>query len=172
MARLEQSQLRRCDAATVIVWPRRFLARTTTARFLRRRGIGRDVTGALGPGQSLAADTSQITNPRTRQLVDGVIARLDQSFDSMLSRVVDGGVYVALAEFVGQHGDGAAMVRALHDAGLLAICDATAARRRVTSEELEGVQVMGVVLRASALQGYAEWMRRWHPGVASERHGG
>jgi conjugal transfer pilus assembly protein TraI len=116
--------------------------------------------GSRAAGSALALDTSSITNPRIRELVDGVFVRLDQSFDSMLSRVVPDGVFVALVEFVGQHGDGASVVRALHDARLLAIDDATP-DRRVVSEKIEGVDVVGVVLQASALSGYADWKARW-----------
>jgi hypothetical protein len=122
------------------------------------------------PGPSLAVDTSKITNPRIREVVDGVITRLDHSFNRMQSSIVDGGVFVALAEFVGQHGDGAAVVRSLHDAGLLAIDDVTASRR-VIRKKIEGVEVIGVVLSASALQGYVEWKRRWQRAVPGERHG-
>ena len=73
------------------------------------------------PAQArLLLDTSKISNPRTRGLVDAVVARLDQSFDSMLARIVQTGVFVALTEFVGEHGDGATVVRSLHEAQLLA----------------------------------------------------
>jgi hypothetical protein len=105
-------------------------------------------------------DTATIMNPRVRELVDAVVVRLDQSFDGMLARIVEGGVYVALAEFVGQHGDGAPVVRALHDANLIAIDGATAGRR-VVRENIGGAELTGVVLSASALHGYAEWARHW-----------
>ena len=108
----------------------------------------------------LSLDTSRITNPRTRETVDQVAARLDHSFDSMLAKTVSGGVFVALAEFVGQHGDGGAVVRALHEAQLLANDGATP-DRRVVSERMEGVELMGVVLRASAFVGYSDWTDRW-----------
>jgi len=116
--------------------------------------------GSSAADSALVLDTSKITNPRVREVVDSVVARLEQSFDSMLSRIVRGGVFVALAEFVGQHGDGAPVVRALHEAQLLAIDDTTP-DQRVVSEKIEGVDVIGVVLRASVLPGYAEWKNRW-----------
>src|SRR5207247_11158778 len=105
-------------------------------------------------------------------LIDGVVTRLEQSFDTMLSKIVSTGVFVALSEFVGQHGDGASIVRSLHDAGLLAV-DASTSSRRVHTEKIEGVDVVGVVLPAEAFQGYAEWARRWQEeddGGASLRH--
>lgn len=111
-------------------------------------------------GPALVVDTSKIMNPRIRELVDAVVARLDQSFDSMLARIAHGGIFIALTEFVGQRGDGSSIVRAVHDAGMLAVDDAAPARR-VVSEKIEGVDVVGIVLRASVLGGYAEWKRRW-----------
>ena len=112
------------------------------------------------PPARLLLDTSNISNPRVRELVDSVVARLDQAFDSMLTRIVKAGVFVALIEFVGEHGDGASVVRALHEAQLLATNGATA-DRRVVSESIEGADLRGVVLRASAFVGYADWTRRW-----------
>jgi hypothetical protein len=73
----------------------------------------------------------------------------------MLSKIVSTGVFVALSEFVGQHGDGASIVRSLHDAGLLAV-DASTASRRVHTEKIEGVDVVGVVLPC----GGVPWIRR------------
>lgn len=116
--------------------------------------------GSLKADSLLRLDTSKIANPRLRELVDAAVIRLDQSFDSMLARVVQGGVFIALVEFVGQQGDGASVVRALHDAQLLAPDDA-APGRRVVSERIEGVDINGVVLRESALDGYADWKKRW-----------
>jgi hypothetical protein len=112
------------------------------------------------PDPLLALDTSKIANSRSRALVDGVVSRLEQSFDTMLSKTVSAGVFVALTEFVGQHGDGASIVRALHDAGLLAVDESTPSRR-VHTEKIEGVDVAGIVLPAKAFHGYAEWVRRW-----------
>lgn len=112
------------------------------------------------PPARLLLDTSKISNPRVREVVDSVVARLDQAFDSMLARIVKAGVFVALTEFVGEHGDGASVVRALHEAQLLATDGATA-DRRVVSERMEGADLRGVVLRASAFIGYADWSRRW-----------
>lgn len=109
---------------------------------------------------ALLLDTSRISNPRMREAIDQVVARLDHSFDSMLAKTASDGVFVALAEFVGQHGDGGAVVRALHEAQLLASDDATR-DRRVVSETMEGVDLIGVVLRASAFVGYSGWIRRW-----------
>jgi len=109
---------------------------------------------------ALSLDTSRITNPRTRETVDQVVARLDHSFDSMLAKTGSGGVFVALAEFVGQHGDRGAVVRALHEAQLLA-SDGATPDRRVVSERMEGVELMGVVLRASAFGGFSDWIDRW-----------
>jgi len=117
------------------------------------------------PVTVLSLDTSRITNPRIRDAVDQVVARLDHSFDSMLARPVAAGVFVALTEFVGQHGDGAAVVRALHEAQLLA-CDGTTLDRRVVRERMEGAEQMGVVLRATAFVGYSDWAGRWHAGHA------
>jgi conjugal transfer pilus assembly protein TraI len=116
--------------------------------------------GSLETDSMLRLDTSKIANPRLRELVDAAVVRLDQSFDSMLARVVRGGVLVALVEFVGRQGDGASVVRALHDAQLLAPDDA-APGRRVVSERIEGFDITGVVLRESALEGYADWKKRW-----------
>ena len=132
---------------------------------------GRESTPTMS---ALSLDTSRITNPRTREIVDQVAARLDHSFDSMLAKTVSGGVFVALAEFVGQHGDGGAVVRALHEAQLLANDGATP-DRRVVSEMIEGVELMGVVLRASAFVGYSDWTDRWQadPGwLPSKPHQG
>lgn len=114
----------------------------------------------------LSLDTSKISNPRLRQAVDQVVDRLDQSFDSMLAKLVPGGVFVALTEFVDQHGDGAAVVRALHEAALLA-CDSATLDRRVTSQRVDGEEQTGVVLRSSAFVGYADWEDR----LLAERSG-
>lgn len=126
-----------------------------------------DFAGALDAARvspeadsKLRLDTSKITNPCLRELVGAAVVRLDQSFDSMLARIVQGGVFVALIEFVGQQGDGAAVVRALHDAQLLAPDD-TVPGRRVISERIEGADITGVVLRESALDGYTDWKKRW-----------
>lgn len=116
-----------------------------------------DLDAAGAPATSvLSLDTSRITNPRIREAVDQVVARLDQSFESMLAKLVPGGVFVALTEFVGQHGDGAAVVRALHEAQLLA-CDGAALDCRVTRQRVDGADQVGVVLRSSNLVGYAAW---------------
>jgi hypothetical protein len=104
----------------------------------------------------LSLDTSKITNPRIREAVDQVVTRLDQSFDSMLAKLVPGGIFVALTEFASQHGDGAAVVRALHEAQLLA-CDGAALDCRVTRQSVAGADQVGVVLRSSAFVGYAAW---------------
>lgn len=109
---------------------------------------------------TLSLDTSRITNPRTREAVDQVVARLDHSFDTMLAKTVGNGVFVALAEFVAQHGDGGAVVRALHEAQLLA-SDGATPDRRVVNERMEGVDMAGVVLRATAFVGYSDWTDRW-----------
>lgn len=128
------------------------------------------VRGRPEADSKLRLDTSKITNPRLRELVDAAVIRLDQSFDSMLARVVQGGVFVALVEFVGQQGDGASVVRALHDAQLLAPDDATPGRR-VISERIEGVDITGVVLRESALDGYADWKKQWQNNVGRPSSG-
>ncbi|WP_140627768.1 TraI domain-containing protein [Methylibium rhizosphaerae] len=120
-------------------------------------GAGRESSSARS---ALSLDTSRISNPRMREAVDQVVARLDHSFDSMLAKTASGGVFVALAEFVGQHGDGGAIVRALHEAQLLA-SDGATPDRRVVSERMEGLELMGVVLRASAFVGYSDWLHRW-----------
>ena len=117
-------------------------------------------TSLSEPPARLLLDTSKISNPRVRALVDAAVARLDQSFDSMLARIVQTGVFIALTEFVGEHGDGATVVRALHEAQLLA-SDAAAGGRRVVIESMEGADLRGVVLRASAFVGYADWTHRW-----------
>ena len=114
----------------------------------------------------LSLDTSRITNPRIREAVDQVVARVDQSFDSMLAKLVPGGVFVALTEFVGQHGDGAAVVRALHEAQLLA-CEGAALDCRVTKQSVGGADQAGVVLRSIAFVGYADWEDRWQPEPAA-----
>ncbi len=122
-----------------------------------------DLTGGLEPSPAVSAlslDTSMIANPRTRDAVDQVVARLERSFDRMLAKRVSGGVFVALTELTGQHGDAGAIVRGLHDAQLLA-SDGATPDRRVVSERMEGVDLAGVVLRASAFRGYADWADRW-----------
>jgi conjugal transfer pilus assembly protein TraI len=111
--------------------------------------------------QELTLDTSRILNPRSRELVDSVVTRLEHSFDKMLAKLVPDGVFVALAEFVGQHGDGASIVRALQEAELLAIPTGPS-RRPVRIERMEAADVAGIVLAAGALQGYGEWVARWH----------
>jgi hypothetical protein len=116
-------------------------------------------TSLSEPPARLLLDTLKISNPRVRELVDAVVARLDQSFDSMLARIVQTGVFVALTEFVGEHGDAATVVRALHEAHLLA-SDGTGGRR-VVIESMEGANLRGVVLRASAFVGYVDWTHRW-----------
>jgi conjugal transfer pilus assembly protein TraI len=121
---------------------------------------------AEATASALSLDTSRITNPRTREAIDQVVARLDHSFDSMLAKPVNAGVFVALTEFVGRHGDGASVVRALYEAQLLA-CDGSTADRRVTREVLEGTEQAGVVLRATAFTGYAAWAGRWRAEQAS-----
>ena len=115
---------------------------------------------------ALSLDTSRITNPRIREAVDEVVARLNQSFDSMLAKLVPAGVFVALTEFVGQRGDGAAVVRALHEAKLLA-CDGATLDRRITRQRMEGAEQTGVVLHSRAFVGYAEWEDRWQAGHAT-----
>lgn len=117
-------------------------------------------TSLSEPPALLLLDTSKISNPRVRELVDAAVARLDQSFDSMLARIVQTGVFVALTEFVGEHGDGASVVRALHESQLLASDGATGGRRVVIGS-MEGADLRGVVLRASAFVGYADWTHRW-----------
>ena len=120
-----------------------------------------DLDAAAEPAASvLSLDTSRIANPRIRDAVDQVVVRLDQSFDSMLAKLVPGGVFVALTEFVGQHGEGAAVVRALHEAQLLACVGATS-DRRVSRQSIEGDEQTGVVLHSSAFVGYPEWEVRW-----------
>jgi hypothetical protein len=122
-----------------------------------------DLNAADEPTASaLSLDTSRITNPRIREAVDRVVARLDQSLDSMLAKLVPGGVFVALTEFVGQHGDGAAVVRALHEAQLLA-CNGPTLDRRVSRQRMKGAEQTGVVVRSSAFVGYADWEDRWLP---------
>ena len=108
----------------------------------------------------MTLDTSSITNPRSRELVDAVVAKLNDAFDTMLARVQDGGVFVALTEFVGEYGDGASIVRALHDARLLAV-DKGAPDRRVQIQRIEGTDMPGIVLAAQALDGYSDWLARW-----------
>ena len=128
-----------------------------------------DLDAAGEPTASvLSLDTSRITNPRIREAVDQVVARLEQSFDSMLAKLVPGGVFVALTEFVGQHGDGAAVVRALYEAQILA-CEGAALDCRVTRQRIGGAEHVGVVLRSSALVGYADWEGRWHAEHAARR---
>jgi hypothetical protein len=112
------------------------------------------------PHPPLLLDSSRIVNQRSRQLVDEVVRRLEQGFDTMLSKIVPAGVFIALTEFVGQLDDGASIVRALHDAGLLAI-DKSAPNRRVHSEWIEGADVAGIVLSAAAFHGYPEWVAGW-----------
>lgn len=119
-----------------------------------------DMSAVPGAERSLTLDTSRISNPRIREQVDDVVNRLEGSFDTMLSRIVPGGIFVALQEFVGQHADGAAVVRAAHEAGLLAL-DAKSAARRVSTERMEGTEVVGIVLPKDAFEGYAEWVARW-----------
>jgi conjugal transfer pilus assembly protein TraI len=128
-----------------------------------------DLDAAGEPAASvLSLDNSRITNPRIREAVDQVVARLDQSFDSMLAKLVPGGVFVALTEFVGQHGDGAAVVRALHEAQLLA-CNGAALDCRVTRQKVDGADRVGVVLCSTAFVGYADWEGRWHAEHAARR---
>ena len=122
--------------------------------------IEREAQSAATARPLMTLDTSGITNPRSRELVDAVVARLNDTFDTMLARAQDGGVFVALTEFVGEHGDGASIVRALHDAGLLAI-DQGAPDRRVHIQWIEGTDVAGVVVAAQALAGYSDWLARW-----------
>jgi conjugal transfer pilus assembly protein TraI len=119
------------------------------------------------PDPQLELDTSKIVNLRSRALVDDVVSRLEQSFDTMLSKIVTTGVFVALTEFAGQHGDGASIVRALHDAGLIAV-DKSTPSRRVHTEKIEGVDVEGIVLPAEAFHGYAKWVCRWQDGAGDE----
>jgi conjugal transfer pilus assembly protein TraI len=109
------------------------------------------------PRTALRLDTTRISNARTREAIEQVVARLDGSFDTMLAKIVSGGVFVALTEFVGQGGDGAAVVRALHEAQLLA-CDGTGRDKRVVGETFEGAECLGVVLRSAAFVGYADWI--------------
>ncbi len=109
----------------------------------------------------LQVDTSGIANVRIRQCIDAITERLNQRFDSMLARHVAHGLFVALAEFDHLADDHGAIVRALHDAGLLATDGATPSRK-VCSEVIEGRSYPGIVLRCDRLQGHAEWQRRWH----------
>ncbi|CAG1018618.1 hypothetical protein BURC_03416 [Burkholderiaceae bacterium] len=114
--------------------------------------------------EPLTLDTSRITNPRVREQVEDVVHRLEGSFDTMLSRIVPGGIFVALEEFVGPHSDGAAVVRAAHEAGLLAI-DASTASRRVSTERIEGTDVAGIILSAEAFRGHSDWVARGQEGA-------
>lgn len=112
------------------------------------------------PEPRLALDTSGIANSRQRQLVDAVIDRLEDNFDTMLARITPEGIFIANREFVGQDGDAAAIVRTLHTAGFLAV-DKTAPGRRVRVEWIEAAEVPGVVLSAQAFVGYTAWVSRW-----------
>jgi len=109
---------------------------------------------------TLSLDTSKIANPRTRELIDDVVKRLEHQFDSMIAKIMPGGVFVALTEFVGLHGDGAQIVRCLHDAGLLAV-HKDSPHRRAWTETIDGIDVSGVVLPHEAIDGYPEWAARW-----------
>lgn len=117
--------------------------------------------------EPLTLDTSRITNPRVREQVEDVVHRLEGSFDTMLSRIVPGGIFVALEEFVGPHSDGAAVVRAAHEAGLLAIETSTASRR-VSTERIEGTDVAGIILSAEAFRGYSVWVARWQESLRED----
>lgn len=115
---------------------------------------------AVPPPPPLKLDTALIANVRVRQAVEAVVERLDQGFDTMLARLVSDGVFIALTEFGNDHIDHGAIVRALHDTGLLA-SDNTTPSRRVRSEVIEGTAYPGIVLHPHRLTGYAPWRMRW-----------
>jgi conjugal transfer pilus assembly protein TraI len=120
--------------------------------------------------QPLGLDTSRVVNPRSRELIDDVVVRLDSAFDKMLAKTTQGGIFVALSEFIGDGGDAAPIVRALHDAGLLASRESGS--RRISTERMEGADVTGIVLREEAFDGYASWTSRWQANETADHNDG
>jgi hypothetical protein len=109
---------------------------------------------------ALSLDTSRITNPRTRDAIDQVVARLDHSFDSMLAKPVAAVVFVALTEFVGPTRRWSLRCASTPRGAVAGLrwLDGGSPRHQ---GNIGRRRTVGVVLRTNAFTGYAAWAGRW-----------
>lgn len=123
---------------------------------------------AVGEADSLSLDTSAITNSFLRERLEETVARLDQSFDTMLAKCMPTGIFVALSEFSAGEADSSAIVRALVQGGCLAT-DPLAPNRRVTREHVGDADAAGIVLASAKLSGFSRWQGRWQTSLPIEQ---
>jgi conjugal transfer pilus assembly protein TraI len=109
---------------------------------------------------SLRLDCTGIVNPVVREVMEGVIARVDSSFDTMRICVCDVGLFIALSEFESAFSDTSILVRGLTEARLLYL-DPAEPHKKLRSINVGGSSAVGFVIPCSFFINWDSWLGRW-----------